>query len=112
MEAVFINPPKDLSFMLKPEVSLNANKSNEQTGKVHQTYHPKSTDSLIDVINKAVKLQQRLQELSKYLFQDGDFDKEFYDAQERLQQIINNDLRPMVGALVVNNAYEAERRVQ
>ncbi len=91
---------------------MNANKSNGQTGKAHQTCHPKSTDSLIDVINKAVKLQQRLQELSKYLFQDGDFDKEFYDAQERLQQIINNDLRPMVGALVVNNAYEAERRVQ
>lgn len=77
-------------------------------GKAHLT--SQDTDSLIDVINKAVKLQQRLQELSKYLFQDGDFDKEFYDAQERLQQIINNDLRPMVGALVVNNAYETERR--
>ena len=79
-------------------------------GKAHQTGHPKDTDSLIDVIRKAVQLQNRLNELSKYLFSDGDFDKEFYDAQERLQDIINNDLRPMVGALVVNNVYETERR--
>lgn len=91
---------------------LNVNKSNGQTGKAHQTCHTKNTDSLIDVIRKAVELQHRLNELSKYLFEDGDFDGEFFDAQERLQDIINNDLRPMVGALVVNNAYEAERRVQ
>lgn len=79
-------------------------------GKANQTGHPKDTDSLIDVIRKAVELQHRLNELSKYLFEDGDFDREFFDAQERLQDIINNDLRPMVGALVVNNVYEMERR--
>lgn len=95
--------------MLKTtQLCQSVNNSNVMAGKAHLT--SQDTDSLIDVINKAVKLQQRLQELSKYLFQDGDFDKEFYDAQERLQQIINNDLRPMVGALVVNNAYETERR--
>lgn len=92
------------------QLSLHVNKSSAMAGKANQTGHPKETDSLIDVIRKAVELQHRLNELSKYLFEDGDFDREFFDAQERLQDIINNDLRPMVGALVVNNAYEAERR--
>ncbi len=99
--------------MLKPnQFSLHVNKSSAMAGKANQTGHPKDTDSLIDVIRKAVELQHRLNELSKYLFEDGDFDREFFDAQERLQDIINNDLRPMVGALVVNNVYETERRVQ
>ena len=97
--------------MLKPnQFSLHVNKSSAMAGKANQTGHPKDTDSLIDVIRKAVELQHRLNELSKYLFEDGDFDREFFDAQERLQDIINNDLRPMVGALVVNNVYETERR--
>lgn len=97
--------------MLKPnQLSLHVNKSSAMAGKANQTGHPKDTDSLIDVIRKAVELQHRLNELSKYLFEDGDFDREFFDAQERLQDIINNDLRPMVGALVVNNVYETERR--
>lgn len=97
--------------MLKTtQFSLHVNKSSAMAGKANQTGHPKDTDSLIDVIRKAVELQHRLNELSKYLFEDGDFDREFFDAQERLQDIINNDLRPMVGALVVNNVYETERR--
>lgn len=92
------------------QLSLHVNKSSAMAGKANQTGQPKDTDSLIDVIRKAVELQHRLNELSKYLFEDGDFDREFFDAQERLQDIINNDLRPMVGALVVNNVYETERR--
>lgn len=97
--------------MLKTtQSSLNANKSNVQTGKAHQTCRELGEQKLKDVIRHAVQLQNRLNELSKYLFSDGDFDKEFYDAQERLQDIINNDLRPMVGALIINNTYANERR--
>ncbi len=63
-------------------------------------------DSLKDIINMAVELQLRLHELSKHLFPEGDFNKEFFDADERLQEVINNDLCPMVGAIVIDEAYE------
>lgn len=88
--------------MLKPNQSLNVNNSNNQAGIVHQTDYKTRKEKLKEAIRKAVELQHKLNELSNFLFVDGDFDKEFLDASERLQSLIHNDLSPMLGYLFIN----------
>lgn len=92
--------------MLKPKESLEVNNSSNQTGTVHQTDYRTNCERLKEVLRKAVELQCKLNELAEYLSMDGEFDREFAEAEDRLQMLIHNDLSPMLGYLFINEEFQ------
>lgn len=92
--------------MSKPEKSLEVKNSNNQTGTIHQTDYKERCERLKEVLRKAIELQRKLDELSGFLFVDGEFDREFAKAQDKLQTLIHEELSPMLGFLYVNEVSE------
>lgn len=93
--------------MCKPnQESLEVKQSSNQTGTVHQTDYKANRERLKEVLRKAVELQCKLNELAKYLSMDGEFDREFAEAEDRLQMLIHNDLSPMLGYLFINEEFQ------
>lgn len=77
-----------------------------KTGTVHQTDYKSNRERLKEVLRKAVELQCKLNELAEYLSMDGEFDREFVEAEDRLQMLIHNDLSPMLGYLFINEQFQ------
>lgn len=93
--------------MLKStQEGLEVKNSNNQTGTVHQTDYRTNSERLKEVLRKAVELQCKLNELAEYLSMDGEFDREFAEAEDRLQMLIHNDLSPMLGYLFINEEFQ------
>lgn len=93
--------------MCKPnQESLDVKNSSNQTGTVHQTDYKSNRERLKEVLRKAVELQCKLNELAEYLSMDGEFDREFAEAEDRLQMLIHNDLSPMLGYLFINEQFQ------
>ena len=92
--------------MCKSTQSLEVNNSSNQTGTVHQTDYKANRERLKEVLRKAVELQCKLNELAEYLSMDGEFDREFTEAEDRLQMLIHNDLSPMLGYLFINEEFQ------
>ena len=92
--------------MRKLTESLEAKNSSNQTGLAHQTDYRTNCERLKEVLRKAVELQCKLNELAEYLSMDGEFDREFAEAEDRLQMLIHNDLSPMLGYLFINEQFQ------
>ena len=93
--------------MLKSTQVLEVNNSSNQTGTVHHKDYKNDIENLKEMLRKALELEHKLDELSECLFEDGEFDREFRDAEERLRKIIHDDLSPMLGYLFIN--YESKK---